>query len=48
MEGEDQPLISTTPCTEMILPEWVGMRLEGDRIRNLDKLLIPDVPPSSV
>lgn len=30
------------------MEEWVGMRLEGDRIRNLDKFLIPDAVPDSV
>ncbi|KAF9653520.1 acyl-CoA N-acyltransferase [Thelephora ganbajun] len=30
------------------MEEWLGMRLEGDRIRNLDKFLIPNVAPNSV
>jgi len=30
------------------MEEWVGMRLEGDGIRNLNKFLIPEVAPDSV
>ena len=41
------PFISMASCAEIVFPEWVGMRLEGDKIHNLDKFLIPDVAPNS-
>jgi len=30
------------------MEEWVGMRLEGENIHNLDKFLIPSAAPNSV
>jgi len=30
------------------MEEWVGMRLEGDKIHNLDRFLVPNVAPNSV
>lgn len=42
------PFISPFTSVDTGFPEWVGMRLEGDKIRNLDKLVIPNVAPDAV
>lgn len=48
MEGDDRSLIPMFTSVETRFPEWVGMRLEGDTIHNLDKLVIPSVAPDVV
>lgn len=49
MEGDDQPFISISMVAlKTVFPEWVGMRLEGDAIRSLDKLVVPSIAPDVV
>ena len=30
------------PSLKLFFPDWLRMRLEGDKINNLDKFLIPN------